>query len=289
MIDMRVHQPETVDEALDLLSELGDEAAVISGGTAMVLMLKTGLIAPEAMVSLGRISGLSEIVEDDGLLKLGALTTLRAGEMSPLVREVLPVLSDTLSKVANVRVRNVATIGGNLAEADYASDPPATLLALRGSVIARSKRGERDIPLTDFFVDFYETALEADELITEVRVPKLNSTSGAAYIKYVTRSSEDRPCVGVAAVVDLGEDNVCRSLRVVVGAVAATPQEVEAAEDLAVGKDLDDELIGEIAQAYSESIDPIDDLRGSKWYRRKVIGVFVKRTIQEAIAVRSAR
>jgi len=288
MIDMRVHQPETIDEALDLLSELGDDATVISGGTAMVLMLKTGLIAPEAMVSLGRLSGLSGIVEDDGLLKLGALMTLRSGEMSPLVREVLPVLSDTLSKVANVRVRNVATIGGNLAEADYASDPPATLLALRSSVVARSNRGERVIPLTDFFVDFYETALEPDELITEVRVPKLNSTSGAAYIKYVTRSSEDRPCVGVAAVVDLGEDNVCRSLRVVVGAVAATPQEVEAAENLAVGKDLDDELIGEIAQAYSESIDPIDDLRGSKWYRRKVIGVFVKRTIQEAIAVRSA-
>lgn len=289
MIDMRVHQPETVDEALDLLSELGDEAAVISGGTAMVLMLKTGLIAPEAMVSLGRISGLSGIVEDDGLLKLGALTTLRAGETSPLVREVLPVLSDTLGKVANVRVRNVATIGGNLAEADYASDPPATLLALRSSVVARSKRGERVIPLTDFFVDFYETALEPDELITEVRVPMLNPTSGASYIKYVTRSSEDRPCVGVAAVVDLEKDNVCRSLRVVVGAVAATPQEVQAAEDLAVGKNLDDELVGEIAQAYSESIDPIDDLRGSKWYRRKMIGVFVKRTIQEAIAVRSAR
>lgn len=285
---MKIHQPETVDEALDLLDELGDEAAVISGGTAMVLMLKTGLIAPEAMVSLRRLSGLSEIVEDGGVLKLGALTTLRAGEISPLVRKLLPVLSDTLGKVANIRVRNVATIGGNLAEADYASDPPATLLALRSSVVARSKRGERVIPLTDFFVDFYETALEPDELITEVRVPMLSPTSGASYIKYVTRSSEDRPCVGVAAVADFEKDK-CRSLRVVVGAVAGTPQEVQAAEDLAVGKNLDDELVGEIAQAYSESIDPIDDLRGSKWYRRKVIGVFVRRAIQEAVADRSAR
>jgi carbon-monoxide dehydrogenase medium subunit len=289
LIDLRVHQPETVDEALELLSELGDDAAVISGGTAMVLMLKTGLIAPEAMVSLGRIRGMSEIVMDDGHLKMGALTTLRAAEKSPLVNNALPVLSETFGKVANVRVRNVATVGGNLAEADYASDPPATLLALRGSVVARSKRGERLIPLTDFFHDFYETALEPDELIIEVRVPQLDSTAGASYLKYVTRSTEDRPCVGVAAVVDLDNDNVCTLLRVVVGAVAATPQEVGAAEDLAVGRALDDVLIDEIADAYSESIDPIDDLRGSKWYRRKMIRVFVKRAIQEAISVRSVR
>lgn len=290
MIEFSIHQPETIDEAVGLVGELGDEAKIIAGGTAMVLMLKTGLIAPEAMVSLGRITGLGEIEHDPGSgLRFGALATLRQGEMSTLVQRVNPVLAETLGTVANVRIRNAATIGGNLAEADYASDPPSTLLAMRAGVVARSTRGEREIPLTDFFRDFYETALEPDEVVTEVRVPELSPTTHSAYIKYVTRSSEDRPCVGVATVAEMSEDDVtCKELRVVVGAVAATPQEVPEAEALAAGQPLEGELIDEIAEAYSRAIDPIDDLRGSKWYRQKVIGVFVRRSIEKALRERGS-
>ncbi|MPZ52403.1 MAG: 4-hydroxybenzoyl-CoA reductase [Acidimicrobiia bacterium] len=286
MTDLEIHQPDTLDEALELLSRLGEDVKVIAGGTAMVLMLKTGLIAPESMVSLARIEGLDGIEHEQGDgLTIGALATLRDGEMSPLVRRVNPVLAKTLGTVANVRVRNAATLGGNLAEADYASDPPATLLAMRAVVVARSVRGEREIPLTDFFRDFYETALEPDEIITQVRVPELSETTRCAYLKYVTRSSEDRPCVGVSTVVEMAgdDDGTCQDLRVVVGAVAATPQEVPSAEALATGKRLDEELINDIAEAYGSAIDPLDDLRGSKWYRQRVISVFVRRSIETAL------
>jgi carbon-monoxide dehydrogenase medium subunit len=154
---------------------------------------------------------------------------------------------------------------------------------MRASVVAESARGTRQIPLTEFFLDFYETALEPDEILTRVIVPDLPPTTHCSYIKYVTRSSEDRPCVGVSSVIDLAEDGTCRDLRVVVGAVASTPQEVPAAEALAVGEHLGAELIDEIANAYTEAIDPLDDLRGSKWYRRQVIQVFVRRSIEKAL------
>lgn len=282
--DLRIHQPETLEEALEVLSDFGDEAAVISGGTAIVLMLKAGLIAPEALVSLRKLDGLSYIERDEGELRFGALTPIRSGETSLVVRDALPVLAKTFGDVGNVRVRNAATIGGNLAEADYASDPPTVLMALRASIIARSVRGERVIPITELFTDFYETSLEPDEVITEVRVPHLADSAKASYLKFVTRSSEDRPCVGTAAVVDLDAEGVCRSLRVVVGAVAATPQEFPEAEQLATGRALDPGLIAEIGEAYAELVDPIDDLRGSKWYRRRITGVFVCRAIESALA-----
>lgn len=285
MPDMEILEPETLDEAVELLQQRGDEAKVIAGGTAVVLMLKSGLIAPAAMISLGRLDGLDQITHEPGVgLRIGALATLREGETSPLVRRVNPTLAETFGTVANVRVRNAATVGGNLSEADYASDPPSTLLAMRASVIARSVRGERTIPLTDFFRDFYETALEPDEVITAILIPDLSPSTHTSYIKYVTRSSEDRPCLGVAAVVELHPDGKCEDLRVVVGAVASTPQEVESAEVLARGEHLTEELISEIADSYASAIDPLGDLRGSKWYRKQMIQVFVRRSIAKALS-----
>ena len=286
MISVEIHRPDTVEETVQLLASLGDEAKIIAGGTAMVLMLKSGLIAPEAMVSLSRLKGLDTIEHAPGSgLKIGALATLRDAEISSVIRERNPVLAETMGTVANVRVRNAATVGGNLGEADYASDPPSTLLAMRASVRAVSVRGERKIPLTEFFKDFYETALAPDELLTEVVVPEISDTTHCSYIKYVTRSSEDRPCVGVSAAIDLDEESRCRDLRVVVGAVAGVPQEVESAEQLAIGQRFDAELIEEIAEGYGQAIDPIDDLRGSKWYRQQVIRVFVRRAIEKALNV----
>lgn len=285
VFDLQIHQPETLDEALDLLSTLQEDAILVSGGTATVLMLKAGLISPEAMVSLRRLEGLDYIERDATHLRFGSMTRLRSGETSNVVRDALPALASTFALVGNVRIRNAATIGGNLAEADYASDPPATLVALRASVVAKSARGTREIPITEFFTDFYETALAPDEIITEVRVPTLPDSSRAAYLKFVTRSSEDRPCIGTAAVADVDEEGLCRSLRVVVGAVAAKPQEFDEAEALAVGQVLDATLADRIGEAYADLIDPIDDLRGSKWYRRKVVRVFVRRAIESAIKV----
>ena len=284
MLDVAILEPESLEEAFALLDEWGDDAKIIAGGTAMVLMLKNGLIAPAAMVSLGRIPGLDGIGREPGQgLRIGALATLRRAELSPVVRGLSPTLADTFGTVANVRVRNVATVGGNMAEADYASDPPSMLVAMGASVTARTGRGERSIPLDDFFVDYYQTALEPGEIVTELAVPEPSPNTQSAYLKFVTRSSEDRPCVGVAAVVEVEDDGSCRSLRVVVGAVAGKPQEVPAAEGLAAGRSLDAGVIGEVADAYAEAIDPIDDLRGSTWYRTRVIRVFVRRALERAL------
>jgi carbon-monoxide dehydrogenase medium subunit len=285
MLDIDILQPESIEEALEMLANREGEAKVIAGGTAVVLMLKSGLIAPSTLISLGRIQGMDTITHEPGVgLQIGALATLRDGEISDLVGRANPTLAKTFGTVANIRIRNAATVGGNLSEADYASDPPSTFLAMRATVTARSARGERQIPMTSFFRDFYETALEPDELITEVQVPDITPSMRSSYLKYVSRSSEDRPCVGVAAVVDLTSDGRCKELRVAVGAVAATPQEVESAEALARGQELNADLIEEIAQTYASSIDPLDDLRGSKWYRQQMIRVFVRRSIESALS-----
>lgn len=268
-----------------MLAEHGDEARVVAGGTALVLMLKNRLIAPSVLLSLGRLQELNYIRHEPGTgLRIGALATVRDVELSSVVRDQNPSLADTYAQVANVRVRNAATVGGNLSEADYASDPPCVLVAQRARVTAQSVRGAREIPLTAFFRGAYETALAADEVLTEIVVPDPAPGSRAAYIKYVSRSSEDRPCVGMAAVVERNADGTCRELRLVAGAVSETPQEVAAVAAMAQGKNFTDELLQEIAEGYARAIDPLSDLRGSDWYRKQMIRVFARRAIQRALS-----
>jgi carbon-monoxide dehydrogenase medium subunit len=194
------------------------------------------------------------------------------------------VLARTFAVVANVRVRNAATVGGVLAESDYASDPPAVFLALDAEVEVRGPAGARSIPIEDFFVAFYETSIAADEIITGIRMPLLPTGAGAVYEKFVTRSTEDRPCVGVAAVVALDVDGSCIDLRVAVGAAAETPQRFEELEATARGDRLGPERIAAIADGYAERIEPLDDMRGSAWYRTEMIRVWVRRAIEHAAA-----
>jgi carbon-monoxide dehydrogenase medium subunit len=201
-----------------------------------------------------------------------------------VVRTHYPTLAATFGKVANVRVRHAATVGGNMAEADYASDPPCVLMGLRALVTAQGPNGKREIPLTEFFTDFYETALEPDEIVTEVTVPEASRAAKQAYIKYVTRSSEDRPCIGAFAWLDLDSGGACRELRVTIGAVGSTPQEFPAVEGLAAGQKLGADLVEEIAAQYAEKIDALSDMRGSEWYRKQMTRVFVRRAIEEALA-----
>lgn len=277
-------EPRALDEAVAALGQHGDDAKIIAGGTALVLMLKNRLVAPEFLISLGRVSGLDTIRYEPGRgLRIGALATIRQAEISPVVREHFPTLAETFGKVANVRVRNAATVGGNVSEADYASDPPCVLMGLRARVIATGPHGSREIPATEFFRDFYETALEPDEIVTEIVVPEASKAAKQSYIKYVTRSSEDRPCIGTFAWVDAAADGACRELRVTLGAVANTPQEFPEAEALAQGQRLGDDLIRQIASHYAEHIDPLTDMRGSAWYRKQMAEVFVRRAIEEAI------
>jgi len=284
MPNIKLLQPTSLDEALSQLSAKSDETKIISGGTALVIMLKNRLIAPTTLLSLSGLQELRGIRHEPGIgLRIGALATIREAETSPIVRERQPILAQTFGKVGNIRVRHAATVGGNLSEADYASDPPCVLVALRARAKARSARAEREIPLMDFFKGFYETALAPDEILTELIVPDALPETRAAYVKYVSRSSEDRPCVGMAAVVENQADGSCKSLRLVAGAVAETPQEIASAEALAGGKRLTDTVIDEIADAYSSAIEPLSDLRGSAWYRKQIIRVMARRAMQQAL------
>jgi carbon-monoxide dehydrogenase medium subunit len=271
---------ESLDGAIGALQEYGDDATVVAGSTAVTIMLQQGLIEPGAIVSIGGIPGLRGIELADDELVLGALATHREVELDPLVHANLPVLAQTFGVVANVRVRNAATVGGVVAEADYASDPPALLRALDASVEVTGADGTRRVAIADFLIGFYETALEPAELVTAVRVPLLPAGSGAVYEKFTTRSSEDRPCVGVAAIARVeGDGTTCADLRVAVGAAAEVPQRFEDVESNARGRPIDEALATEVAEAYAARIDPLSDMRGSDWYRREVIGVWVRRAI----------
>jgi aerobic carbon-monoxide dehydrogenase medium subunit len=276
---------ESLPEAIAALQRYGEEATVVAGSTAVTIMLQQGLIEPGAIVSIGRIPDLDAIEVTDGQLRLGALATHREVELSATVREALPVLAHTFSVVANVRVRNAATVGGVVAEADYASDPPAMLRALDAEVDVTGPDGERAIPIADFLLGFYETALEPGELVTGVRVPLPGADAGSIYEKFTTRSSEDRPCIGVAAVARLEADRrTLAELRVAVGAAAETPQRFEDIEAGVVGHPVEDRLAADVAAAYAERIDPLSDMRGSEWYRREMIHVWVRRAILGAAA-----
>ena len=283
MAEFAVVEPESVDEVLDLLARHGEEAKLVAGGTWVTLVLRQGLLWPSLLVSLRRVPGLAGIAVDEaGNLRLGAMTRLRAVETSPLVRERLPVVAEAVREVANVRVRYQATVGGNLCDAGYASDPPALLAALGARVVAVSQRGRREIPVCDFIVGHYRTVLEPDELVTEVIVPPLPPEAGAVYLKYRTRSHEDRPCIGVAAVVVPDGSGRLARAEVVVGAVAERPQRLPAVLDAVSGRALDDATIAEIAEGYAAAIEPLSDLRGSAWYRAEMIRVFVERALRAA-------
>lgn len=285
MPNIKLAQPSTLDEAVSLLGQEGDQAKIIAGGTALVIMLRNHLISPSVLLSLGRLPDLRYIRHEAGTgLRLGGLVTIRDAERSALVREKQPTLASTFGKVGNVRVRNAATVGGNLSEADYASDPPCVLVALRAKAKATSAKGEREIALAEFFKGFYETALKPDEILTELIVPDLAPGSRSVYLKYVSRSSEDRPCVGMAAVLDNNADGTCKELRLVAGAVAETPQHFASAGALAHGKRLTGELIKEIAEACAAEAEPLSDLRGSAWYRKQIISVLVRRAMQQISA-----
>jgi carbon-monoxide dehydrogenase medium subunit len=275
--------PRTVDEVLALLREHGDDARVIAGGTALVTMMRQRLVLPGCLVSLRDVEGLGGIEATKGETRLGALTTHREMEVSPLVKERLPVLAETFRRVATVRIRHMATVGGSLAHADPNQDPPVTLMALDAKVEVRRAGGRRELPLSAFFRDYYETALEPGEIITGVTVPSLPAGSGAAYVKFLPRSAEDYATVAVAATVTLetgGE--CCREARIALGSVAPTPLRARAAEALLPGARLDERLLHAAGEAAKGEVNPLTDHRGSAAYKREMTAVMVGRALTRA-------
>jgi aerobic carbon-monoxide dehydrogenase medium subunit len=256
--------PRSLADAVALRAEHGDGATVLAGGTFIGILMNQGFLAPSALLSLGAIDELRRIAVVDEELRLGAMVTHRAVESAAVVRERWPMLALAFSLVASPRVRNQGTVGGVLADADYASDPPAALAALNARAFLRSPRGERAVSIEELIIGHYQTSIEPDELLVEVRVPQHPPT--ATYRKFRSRSAEDRPCVAVAAA------RGSSGLRVVVGAVAATPQDFP---ELCDGK------AAEVGARYAEQIEPLADARGSAAYRRRVIAAEVRRAVEQ--------
>jgi carbon-monoxide dehydrogenase medium subunit len=275
--------PHTVDEALALLREHGDDARVVAGGTALVTMMRQRLVLPDCLVSLRDVEGLNRIEAASGGIRLGALVTHRQAEVSPLVAERLPVLAEAFRRVATVRIRHMATVGGSLAHADPNQDPPVTLMALDAKVEIRRAGGRRELPLSGFFRDYYETALEPGELITAVTVPPLPPASGAAFIKFLPRSAEDYATVAVAAIVTLeAGGGRCREARIALGSVAPTPLRAAKAEALLRGGQLDEQLLRAAGAAAKDEVNPLTDHRGSAAYKREMTAVMVGRALTQA-------
>jgi aerobic carbon-monoxide dehydrogenase medium subunit len=275
--------PRTLDEALAVLGEHGDEARVIAGGTALVTMMRQRLLSPGYLVSLREISGLDRIGAANGDVAIGALVTHRDVETSPLVQERIPVLADTFRRVASVRIRNMATVGGALAHADPNQDPPVTLIALGARVQIRGAGGRRELPVEEFFRDYYESALEPGEVVTGVVVPRLPATSGAAYVKFLPRTADDYATVAVAATVSLEPDGErCRAARIALGSVGVTPIRARAAEGLLAGQRLGAELLMAAGEAVKGAVDPLSDHRGSAAYKKEMAAVMVGRALTQA-------
>ena len=268
--------PASLDEALGLRAELQDEATVVAGGTFVGVLMNLGFMAPATLLSLQNVPGINYILAEDEL-RIGAMTTHRAVETSPEVKRRWPALAHAFSVVASPRVRQQATVGGVLADADYASDPPAMFLALGAQVVLQGPQGVREVPVEDFILGYYETAMAPDELLLEVRVP--GNVDAGVYRKFRTRSSEDRPCVSVAAVRRSGK------LRLAVGAVTGRPLYYSDLCEAADNAELDGKLARKIGELYAERIDPISDSRGSAAYRKRVIAVEVRRALEELYRV----
>ncbi|HYY24419.1 MAG TPA: xanthine dehydrogenase family protein subunit M [Candidatus Udaeobacter sp.] len=285
MIPFEYRTPKNLKEVHAALKEFGTDAKVISGGTALIIMMKQRLVRPSCLVSLRTVRGLNGIEIKDGGLSIGGLATHREVETSPLVRRRLPLLAETYHHVATIRVRNMATVGGGLAHADPNQDPPPTLIALGASVKAISANASRIIPLDQFFTDYYETVLNPDEIITELFVPRLQPNTGAAYLKFLPRTADDYATVSAAAVLTLDKNKKTISdVRIALGSVGTTPIRATAAEAVLRGQPLKADGFREAAEKAKEAVDPLSDFRGSAGYKKEMAGVFVRRALEKALA-----
>ena len=271
-------RPNTIPEAIAMLQQHGDDAKILSGGQSLIPMMKLRLARPAILIDINRISGLSHIKEEGGFLKIGGLTREAELEASPLVRSKCPILADTTHVIADPQVRNLATVGGNLAHGDPANDHPATMLALGAQVVANGPKGERVIPIEAFFLSLFTTALKPDEILTEIRIPIPPARSGGAYLK-LERKVGDFATAAVAVQLTVDEQGACRNIGMALTNVGATPVKAKKAEDFLRGKKLDDAAIAKAAQLASDEAEPSADLRGPVEYKKGLVKELAKRAL----------
>jgi carbon-monoxide dehydrogenase medium subunit len=276
------HRPSTLQDAVALLGRLGEDAKVLAGGQSLIPLMKLRLASPRHVVDLNRIGGLDGIAERDGALVIGALVRESELETSDVVRRRFPILADACRVIADPIVRNLATVGGNLAHGDPANDHPAVMLALEAEVVALGPKGTRKMPVAGFFTGPLETALAPGEILTEIRIPLPPPRSGGAYLK-LERKVGDFATAAVGVQLTLGDNGACARVGIGLTNVGPTPIKATRAEGLLRGQRPDDATIREAARAAAAESDPAEDLRGSVEYKRDLVRVLTTRAIRRAL------
>ena len=287
MIDFEFHKPASLDDALELLDRYGEDARLMAGGTALVLQMMQRFAQPAHVIglrSLAQSDGLGTVEESGEGLRIGALCTLSRLEDNPLLRRRIPLLAETVGRVATRRIRSMATIGGALVNGDPNQDPPPALNALGATVELTSSAGSRTCPVEELYIDYYETDVRPGEALTAIYVPVPAQDTFGAYLKFLPRTADDYATVSVAAVVSRLPDNTCRDARIVLGAAGTTPVRARVAEDLLRGRELTDDAIRAAAAVVPDAVDPLDDFRGSADYKREMAGVFTRRALAQALS-----
>jgi len=282
MIRFDYQEPTTLKKAFSLMEKYGDDARVMAGGTALIIMMRQRLLMPKIVISLERIPKFDRITYDnkDGL-RIGAGARHRDIELSPAVRKHYPLLHETFRKVAQPRIRNMGTVGGNLAGGDPLTDPGASLIALDAEVTLTSSKGQRRLRLDEFFIDYYQTALEPGELLTEIHVPP-PQRPGWSHIKFTPRSVEDFATVGVAITLK-ANNGTCEDVRIGLNSVASTIVRARKAEEVLRGKPITNAALQEMGEVAAAECDPTDDNRGSAEYKLDLVKVLVPRAAKEAL------
>jgi carbon-monoxide dehydrogenase medium subunit len=300
-------KPETLEEALTLLAKYGDKAKLIAGGTDVIVMIKQKAMAPDVLISLGGIAGLNQI-KFNGSLSIGPMVTHRAIEKSEVIKKNFSALADATDFLGSVQIRNVATIGGNICTAAPSADTATPLLVFGTQAKIKSLKGERTVPVEEFFKGPGETVLKPGELVRELLIPKLLPNTGSAYYKLQRRLALDLPILGVCVLLSLDKNKVtcsdmlctaspissilhkmeedeiiCKDVRIALGVAAPTPMRAVKAEALLRGRKLSDELLEEVAHTASQEAQPRDTIRGEAWYRKDMIRVLVKRMAMKSI------
>lgn len=276
--------PRTVDEAVSLLQEHEGDAKILAGGQSLVPLLNMRLARPGIIVDIGKLAGLDYIRDDGDALAIGAMTSQRSIERSSLVQEQQPLLQAATSYIAHPQIRNRGTFGGSIAHADPAAEYPALAIALDMQMKAAGPKGERVIGAADFFVTYLTTALEQNELLTEIRVPKLPDNSGWS-IQEVARRHGDFALAGAIVTLTLADGGSCSDARIALFGVGSMPLRAREAEQLLIGQELNDGLIERAGQRASAEIDePLSDIHATSEFRRHLTGVLTRRGLSEALA-----
>ena len=272
--------PTSVDEALALLSEHGDDAKILAGGHSLIPAMKLRLAEPAVLIDIQRVEGLKGISESDGTLVIGALTTHHELESSNLVNQKLPILAQTAGEIGDVQVRNKGTIGGSLSHADPAADWPATILALDADLKIVGSGGERVVKATDFFEELYTTALEADEILTEIHVAVPAENTTGSYLK-LHQVASGFALTGVAAVLTTSGD-VCENIAVGITGVSDVPYRAAEVESALAGRALTADNIAAAAEKAADGVDILEDIHASEAYRSNLAKVYTRRAIEDA-------